>query len=169
MRRHHALFPLSTFAAVLLTASLLTGCGGETASEQRPNEPAPSSVSRSDQEGGLDHTVVDIVSATAAGGDVDNLATVLDADSAVADFTEQFEGHTLATQVGNAANRADTPPGQVLVGAVISIGCDVPPGVTVTSTDSGVVITPKKVLKPLKECFAAVTTVALVNVDADAV
>ena len=146
--------------AVGLAVAVLAGCGSEGGS-------AP--ISRTDPASELDHTVVAILSATAVGGTVDNLATVLDADTAVADFTEQFDGHTLATQVGRAANRADTPPGQVLIGAVISIGCDVPPGVTVTSTDVGVEIAAEKVLEPLQECFAPVTTVALVHVDADAV
>jgi hypothetical protein len=61
------------------------------------------------------------------------------------------------------------PSGQTLLGAVVAIGCDVPPGVTVQHADGGLAITALKVEKPREECFAPVTTVALVAVDADEV
>ena len=57
--------------------------------------------------------------------------------------------------------RANPPkPGSELVAAVISIGCDVPPGVTYVDGE----VHPKKVAAPLKECFAPVTSVAILAV-----
>ena len=56
----------------------------------------------------------------------------------------------------------------MLLGSVVSVGCDVPPGVDVHRTGGGLAITAQKVAAPTKECFAPVTTVALVLVDAAA-
>jgi hypothetical protein len=50
----------------------------------------------------------------------------------------------------------------------VSIGCDVPPGVTVQTQDDGLAIVAMKVKSPLQECLAPVTTVALVTIDREA-
>ena len=50
---------------------------------------------------------------------------------------------------------ATVPEGYTVMGAVVSIGCDVPPGVTVSQGPDGWVFTPQKVASPLQECFAA--------------
>ena len=52
------------------------------------------------------------------------------------------------------------------MGAVVSIGCDVPPGVDGDQSADGWVFTPQEVARPLQECFAPVTSVALVAVPA---
>jgi hypothetical protein len=64
--------------------------------------------------------------------------------------------------------KADLPRDQKLAAAVVSIGCDVPPGVTVQKLEDGVAIVPREVPSPLPECLAPVTTVALVGVDESA-
>ena len=43
------------------------------------------------------------------------------------------------------------------MGAVVAIGCDVPPDVSVEQGPDGWVVTPQKVPSPLQECFAPVT------------
>jgi hypothetical protein len=58
--------------------------------------------------------------------------------------------------------------GQELAAAVVSIGATCRPGVTVQKLKRQLVILPLKVKSPLKECLAAVTTVALVAVDESA-
>jgi hypothetical protein len=45
---------------------------------------------------------------------------------------------------------------------VVTIGCDVPPSASVRVENGDVVITPAKVPIPLPECFAPVTSVAIV-------
>ena len=57
------------------------------------------------------------------------------------------------------------PEGQELYGAVIAVGCDSPDQVVVDVHDAEVTITAVKVPSPLPECFAPMTTVALVLVD----
>ena len=75
----------------------------------------------------------------------------------------------MADKIKAAVVKADVPEGQALVGTVVAIGCDVPPGVSVDWNGTGLEVTALKVKKPTKECFAPVTTVALLTVDADAV
>lgn len=161
-----------TLPSVLLAALLLVGCGddGESAGGDRTatdrqtketTDPGPS--------GAVDFTEVGLPHATAAGGEVDTTAVPLDTAGAVQDFTAGFEGGSLAGDVQDQVATTDVPDGQVLAGAVVSIGCDVPPGVTVQRAGSGLQVMPLKVKAPTPECFAPVTTVALVLVDADEV
>jgi hypothetical protein len=99
---------------------------------------------------------------------VEHRATVLDDASAVNGFAAQFENGAMSDGLTTAVREADVAEGQELAAAVVSIGCDVPPGVTVQKLEGGVAILPLKVKSPLKECLAPVTTVALVAVDESA-
>jgi hypothetical protein len=178
-----------TLGALLLTAALATaalaGCaddGGDTRAEDAASGTAsgsPSSASPSDlpsaapsgapsRRGAVDFTEVALLSETAAGGEVEHRATVLDDASAVNGFAAQFETGAMSDELTTAVREADVAEGQELAAAVVSIGCDVPPGVTVQKLEGGVAILPLKVKSPLKECFAPVTTVALVAVDESA-
>lgn len=134
-----------------------------------PGSTAPStSPSTSASGGSVDFDEVAILHATAAGGETSTAPVVLDSDAAVADFVAPFTRGDLGQQVQATYAATKVPDGRTMVGSVVSIGCDVPPGVTVSATD-GLTITPKKVASPLPECLAPVTTVALVLVDSDAV
>ena len=174
-----------TLGALLLTAALaapaLSGCaddGGDTREEDAASGTAsgsPSTASPSDlpssapsTRGAVDFTEVALLSVTAAGGEVERRATVLDDAAAVSGFAAQFENGAMSDQLTTAVREADVAEGQQLTAAVVSIGCDVPPGVTVKKLERGVAILPLKVKSPLKECLAAVTTVALVAVDESA-
>ncbi|KQZ67169.1 hypothetical protein [Nocardioides sp. Root151] len=130
--------------------------------------PGSTSPSPSTGGGGVDFDEVAILHATAAGGETSAAPVVLDSDAAVADFVAPFTRGDLGQQVQTTYDATKVPDGRTMVGSVISIGCDVPPGVTVSAADS-LTITPKKVASPLPECLAPVTTVALVLVDSDAV
>jgi hypothetical protein len=116
----------------------------------------------------VDFTEVALLSVTAAGGEVEHRATVLDDAAAVNGFAAQFDNGEMSDQLTTAVREADVAEGQELAAAVVSIGCDVPPGVTVKKLEPGVAILPLKVKAPLKECLAPVTTVALVAVDESA-
>lgn len=175
--------------ALLLTTALATaalaGCaddGEDTRAEDAASGTAsgsPSSASPSDlsssplsatpsTRGAVDFAEVALLSETAAGGEVEHRATVLDDAAAVNGFAAQFESGAMSEQLTTAVRKADVAEGQELAAAVVSIGCDVPPGVTVQRLERQLVILPLKVKSPLKECLAAVTTVALVAVDESA-
>ena len=159
-------------AALMLCALLLSGCGASDSSDVATDTSSPTtspttspSMSPSPTKGGTpaDGQVVALVSQTAAGGTVDTNAVRLDDQSALAAFIAQFR-RGLDRKVTEAVDSATVPSGQVLIGAVVSIGCDVPPGVTVTVDPDGYVLVPQPVPSPLKECFAPVTTVAIATV-----
>jgi hypothetical protein len=173
-----------TLGALLLTAALATaalaGCaddGGDTRAEDAASGAASASPSdlpsaapsgAPSTSGAVDFTEVALLSETAAGGEVEHRATVLDDASAVNGFAAQFENGAMSDGLTTAVREADVAEGQELAAAVVSIGCDVPPGVTVQKLEGGVAILPLKVKSPLKECLAPVTTVALVAVDESA-
>lgn len=156
--------------SAVLATGLLAGCGSGQ-SDERADDPGatPSASSSPAGDGPVEFTEVALVSQSAVDGEVDTRATVLDGPDAVDEFSLQFTRPSMGEELAAEVARADVPEGQTLVGAVVSIGCDVPPGVTVESAGDGVAIVAQKVASPLKECFAAVTTVALVAVDSDLV
>jgi hypothetical protein len=144
---------------LLLASGPLTACGADQA-ETATDATAPSSA--------VDATTVALVSRSAAGGRVSTEPAVLDDEAAVAAFTKQLRGPA-RQRVARAIAKADVPDGRTLLGAVVAVGCDVPPGVTVHAQGDGLEITADPVSTPRQECLVAVTTVALVTVDSDAV
>jgi hypothetical protein len=117
----------------------------------------------------VDFTEVALLSETNAGGEVSPQPTLLDSPAAVTSFAGTFEGRSMADQIKAAVVKADVPEGEALVGTVVAVGCDVPPGVSVEWNGTGLEVTAHKVKEPSKECLAPVTTVSLLTVDADAV
>ena len=107
-----------------------------------------------------------IVSQTAAGGEVDLNAVPVDDDAALQEFTAQFNKAGLEEKIATAVAGATVPEGYTVMGAVVAIGCDVPPDVSVEQGPDGWVVRPHKVPSPLQECFAPVTSVAIVAVPA---
>ena len=107
--------------------------------------------------------VVGLLSETAAGGRVSTRPTYLTGDTALDRFTGPLE-RGLGAQLRELVRRQQPGAGRVLAAAVVAIGCDVPPGVHVTERGDGYAIVPQRVADPLPECFAPVTTVALVEV-----
>ena len=139
--------------------------GASGPSSPGPSSPDPSSPGSSDTPSAGAGELVEIVSGTAAGGET-GPAVRLDLSGGVASLTRAFAGDPLAARVRSVVSATDVPPGQALYGAVVAIGCDVPPGASVEVSDGEVVITPDKVPSPLPECLAAVTSVAIVLVPA---
>jgi hypothetical protein len=166
--RHHL---GSLLAPVLLVTGLaLAGCGddsGDVADDPAPTpSDAPSESPGNTSSGGsADFTQIALVSETAGGGSTSEEAVVLDSPAAVDDFVATFDNARMGDSIEHAIAEADVPDGQTLVGAVVAIGCDVPEEVFVRDTADGVQIVAGKVPSPHQECFAAVTTVALVAVD----
>jgi hypothetical protein len=145
-------------APVLASGLLLTGCGSESSSTTTngPDSPGPGPVPGA--------RVLPLISMTGGGGRVSPRATLLDTASQLRAFTSQFRPSAMTNRVDQAVAKAhDT--GYLVFGAVIAVGCDVPPGATVAQdTDGQVEITPKEVASPLPECLAPVTTVAIAAV-----
>jgi len=156
----------------LLTLLLLAGCADSTSdTASDPGDQASTSAGQSSppettSTGEQEPQTIAILSQTAAGGAVDLNAVPVDDEAARAEFTAQFETAGLEEQIAQAIAGATVPEGYAVMGAVVAIGCDVPPGVTVEEGPDGWVFKPQKVAKPLQECFAPVTSVAVVAVPA---
>jgi hypothetical protein len=172
---------LGTLSA-LFVLQLAAGCGDD-ATDTRADDPSssssPSSPSSTPSPGGsesdapagtpVDFTEVALLSETNAGGEVSQQPTLLDSPAAVTSFAGTLDGRTMAARIKAAVVKADVPEGRAVVGTVVAIGCDVPPGVSVDWNGTGLDVTALKVKKPTQECFAPVTTVALLTVPAAAV
>jgi hypothetical protein len=179
-----------TLGALLLTVALaapvLAGCAddgvqgsaratsspaatdSDSPSGASPSESSPASASSSSPPATgepVEFTEVALISQTAAGGETDSRPTILGSRAAVSRFTSQFESDALAGRLLAAIRKTDLPTDHRFAAAVVSIGCDVPPGVTVQAQEDGLAILPLKVKSPLQECLAPVTTVALVSID----
>jgi hypothetical protein len=158
----------SLLAGLALGCLLAAGCadaGDGTADDASPADPTSAATSDSKSAPpSAEWTEVAIVHATAAGGSVSTNPVRVDSDEALDGFVAQFERPDLGQKVRSAVAGADIPDGHVPAAAVVALGCDVPPGVSVV-TDRELRVVPDKVASPLKECFAPVTSVAVLTLD----
>lgn len=148
---------------LLAALTLLTGCGSDAPGAAREPGGGPASGRPCDDGGGDCYTAPTLVSGTSAGGEVSRRASPLPDEAAVTAYAAQFS-EPFATKLTRAATRVEVPEGNTLVAAVVTVGCDVPPGVDVRRDGDGIEITPQEVAAPHEECFAPVTTVALAPV-----
>ena len=175
MRRPLGVPLVAALLGVLLT---MAGCGQdetgdvtESKPEQADTSGSPEPEDEDDEEplGKVDFELVEMVTETAVGGEVDPQAMPLGDIVAVQGFSTQFTDEAMKTRLTNILDRIKVPDGKALYGAVVAVGCDVPLGVIVTSTDSGLEIEAQPIPSPQKECVAPMTSVALVLVDEDVV
>ena len=164
MRRTLGPLLLATLFSSLFSTGLLTGCGTDGAASPRGSSP-----SSSREPGSVKSMQVALFSRSAAGGEVDERAVVLDGAAAVHEFVGRFRTDAMRQDVREAVASTDVPAGMTLVGAVVAVGCDVPSGVTVQSRDDGVALVPLEPTTTHRECLVAVTTVALMLVGSAAV
>lgn len=153
--------------SLVLVAALtpLAACGDETNdAEDRADDPA--STAPSDRPDATAPQVVDIVSGSAADGDVAEAATVIEDDRALARYVRQFRSQAFVADLRGVIDAHPLADGRVLGLAVIEISCDEPPSATVTQVGSRFRVTPGKVIDPLQECFAPVTSVAVLDLPA---
>ncbi|QCW51504.1 hypothetical protein FE634_15770 [Nocardioides dongxiaopingii] len=139
--------------------STATSDPGEEPSEEPTEEPsdAPADGSTGAPE------VVEVLHATAAGGSTTEQFVRVDDEQQLADFVAQFSDDAFAEEVRVAAAAVAAGPGTAYA-AVAAVGCDVPPvDVEATAEDVYVVVV-GKVPGPDVECFAPVTTVAVMSV-----
>lgn len=147
-------------ARLALLALLVGSCGWV-------EEPLPEEVTASPGAGAapLAHTLVAIRTATAAGGQVSATAFRLDRPGIARVFVGQFESARFARRLLGDAARVVVPEGEALVGAVVSVGCEVPERVSVLALPTRVAIRPVPTGQPSsRECLAPMTSVALVLV-----
>jgi predicted small lipoprotein YifL len=148
----------------LLALVLLAGCGDSDPGLLPDTDSTPGSPVPCDDGVGDCFTPTLVVSGTGGGGVVTKRATELPDDAAVTAYVKQFDD-SFAVEVRKAAGEVPVPEGNTLVAAVVSIGCDEAPGVDVTrAADGSIKMTAHRVSNPTPECFAPVTTVALVGV-----
>ncbi len=149
----------------LLLLLVLAGCGEETAERTDTADPTPSTPLESDPAPPVRPQVVDLLSGTAVGGQVQGVLTRVDQDPLA--FLDQFERPEFAEEVRVSIQAAAAPTGEVWAGevwaGVVALGCDVPEEVVVTAEEGGYLAEARPVAKPLQECFAPVTTVAVVT------
>jgi len=146
-------------AALAVTSVLVVaGCGDERGSTSRPQpSPDPAATKPGWSE-------IAIVTGTAAGGTVSTAVVPVDTQDALDAFVGQFERSDLADRVVGAVSGASLPVGWVPAAAVIEVGCDIPPGIVVDDRD-GFRVYAEHVNQTMQECFAPMTSVAVIAVD----
>jgi hypothetical protein len=148
-----------------LVVGLTAGCGSSSSTATDPGQGPrsdPAGVPSRTPGPVPDAKVLPVISMTGAGGRVGSTATLLNTRADVRAFGQQFGmpgmWHRIQHEVGGLQKSSDHD----VVGQVVMVGCDIPPGVAVNVNDQGdVVLVPKEVASPLEECLAAVTTVAI--------
>ena len=99
---------------------------------------------------------------TSAGGEVSPTAYDVDDRTQMRAYVRTFEDRDQATSALRAAVREAGDRGR-LVAATVAVGCDVPRDVEVSGADGAPEVRPAKVATPEVECFAPMTSVALVR------
>lgn len=156
---------LGTLTAALVTGTALAltaGCGSSSSSiaTDPASDPAGNpSTTPGPVEGAQ---VLPLISMTGIGGQASTTAAPLNSAGDITRFVRQFRSPLTQKRLRSAIVAAPSTPGHDLVGQVVAIGCDRPPGVTVmVNKDGRVELVPHEVASPLPECLAAVTTVAI--------
>jgi len=157
---------LGTFLLVLA----LSGCGSDTGDSPSDtltprDTPTATETPTTTETSEPRAEVVEIVSETAAGGETGGPAVRVDRPAGVARLTRDFRTPGLEAKVRSVVRHTSVAEGQGLYAAVIAVGCDVPPSASVEVRDGKVVITAGKIPKPMPECLAPVTSVAIALVD----
>jgi hypothetical protein len=119
----------------------------------------------SEPRGVVGHTLVEVVTETDVGGMVSPGGVALADQLAVQQFAGQFDDDRMQVRLTNELADLEVPDDQAAYAAVVGIGCDVPSEVTVTSTDTGILIEPVKPSGKPVQCIAPATSVAIVLVD----
>ena len=156
----HTLGILAATTSLLLVA----GCGADRGGTVV--DPAGSATPSMSSPTAAESSVVDILSQTAAGGEVTATAIDLGTPRGVAELVDPVRRGGLDQQVRDLVAATDVPDGQRLMGAVVNVGCDVPSDVLITVDGSEVLLEPVFSGDRLPECLAAVTSIAVVLVPA---
>jgi len=145
--------------AALLLVPVLSACGDDPGGATA-DDPAPEPTT-------VEPTLVQPIVLTSAGGKVSTKAYFVDKKADMKAYVRTFDDRDdVIAALQQGVEDAGEREGRLAV-ATVAIGCDVPDGVTVTEGADGWEVTPGKVADPKQECFAPMTTIALVEVPAD--
>lgn len=161
----------TTVVAAPLALLLVAGCGGEQG-EVATDTPSPSSTagsSGSPSDDGRptdvgDWDLAEIFTVTNGGGRPSPVAVGIVGVADVEAFSEQFRNPAIERRLTRLVTQADLMPGRALAAAVVSIGCASPTDVTVTTDGTRLLVEAVPPDSSPAECFAPMTTVALVSV-----
>lgn len=160
---------------VTLLVALLAGCGdddgGTTGDGPPPSSPSSDLLSpgpTGEPPAPDQPLVVALLSETGAGGVTADVLTPVEG-AGLAPFLAQLDSAELSEEVRAAVDGYTVPEGRSLGAAVVAVACDVPGSVAVTQEGEEWTVTAAKVPSPLPECYAPVTTVAVVDVPGELV
>jgi len=125
------------------------------------------STTEPDDRPSAEPALVAILSGSAAGGEASLTAIDLGSPAGVDRLVSGVEHGSLAYDVRAKVAATEVPDGRRLVGAIVAVGCDIPVDVKVAEASDPVRLEPVFEGKPIRECFAAVTSIALVLLDAE--
>jgi hypothetical protein len=145
-------------AAATLVA--VAACGSQSSSTATSG---PAGSPSNDPNLTIDATTIALLSQTGGRGQQNSSATPLSTPAQISAFTAGM-APPLVHRITKALATASPPDGTQLAGAVVAIGCDVPPGVDVVRGADQPQIIAKEVASPHEECLAPVTTVAIVAI-----
>lgn len=155
---------------VILAALLVpAACGDDDGTGDGGRDPAGETTTRPTDDGSSGSgrpVVVDIVAGTAARGSVSDQATVIRDEKDLRRYLRQFRSEAFVADLTVAITGHSLAEDRVLGLAVLSIGCDTPPSATVTEENGRFLVVPGKVPDPLPECYAPVTSVAVLDLPA---
>ena len=107
--------------------------------------------------------LVQMLVLTSAGGEVSPTAYYVDDPQEMDAYVKTFEDRDdVIAAVQQAVEDAGGTEGRIAA-ATVAIGCDVPEGVSITEGDNGPEVHPDKIADPKQECFAPMTSVAIVG------
>jgi hypothetical protein len=158
-----------TLGILVATTTLLlaAGCGSNDGNaESASDQTAPTPTATSSGKPPSTAEVVAILSGTGAGGDMSKAAVDVGSPAGLDLLVSELRSTGFGDQVRAKVAATDVPDGRTLMGAIVNVGCDVPTGVVVTGGAGGAHLPPTFTGKPLQECLVAVTSVALVLVEA---
>ena len=139
------------FLGLLLLLWIPVGCGED------PQDPG---LQPADPEPGL----VQMLVLTSAGGEVSPTAYFVDDGQQMKAYAKTFEDRDQVIEsLQQAAEDAGDHEGR-LAAATVFIGCDTPSDVHVTEGEDGWEVHPKKVPDSKLQCFAPMTSIALVEI-----
>ena len=161
------------FAALALAVT--AGCGDSSSTATDPgagstSNPASDPAGAPSREPGTVEgaQVLPLISMSGAGGQVQRTASPLNSEADVRAFARSLRMPSMWARIDAALRAARVPRDRDVVGQIVAVGCDRPPGVDVAvNQDGDVVLVPGEVASPLQECLVAVTTVAIAVLPAD--
>lgn len=140
-----------------------------TPTDPTPTDPTQSPESTEPTTNDSAWTQLRIINITSAGGAVRPRLSPLQTPAQIDSFTRQLASPAAGQRVRKVIDRVQVPSGQRLMGAVVALGCEPPTEVTVQTDVAGRPRISAEVAPVNVQCFAAITSVALVSVRADLV